>query len=129
MFEITVNRRFAAAHRIEGHRGRCAGLHGHTWTVEVTVGGRQLDHCGMLVDFKTIKDVVDGIIRHLDHAYLNELEYFGGVAGKKNPTAENLAEYIYFRVKEELSGIASEASPFSVRIWESPDASALYRED
>ena len=129
MYEITVNRRFAAAHRIEGHRGRCADLHGHTWTVEVTVGGRRLDHCGMLVDFKTIKDVVDGIIRHLDHTYLNELDCFGDDAGEKKPTAENLAEYIYVKVREELSGIAPEVSPCSVRIWESPDASALYRED
>lgn len=129
MFEITVKRRFSAAHRLEGHAGQCASLHGHTWTVEVTVAGRRLDGCGMLVDFKILKDMVDGIIRQLDHTYLNDLECFCGGAGEKNPTAENIAMYIYHRVREDLSGFAPGVYPRGVRIWESPDASAFYRED
>lgn len=128
MFEITVKRKFAAAHKLDGYTGRCSALHGHTWTVEVAVSGRRLDSLGMLVDFKTLKEVVDGIIRQFDHGYLNELECFNGPAGKKNPTAENIAEYIYRTVKEALLKISQDISPVAVRVWESPDASALYRE-
>lgn len=128
MFELTVKRRFAAAHRLEGYEGQCSALHGHTWTVEVVVTGRRLDSCGMLVDFKTLKEVIDGVIRQFDHSYLNELEYFNRGQGKMNPTAENLAAYIYREVKEALAKINPDVSPGSVRIWESPDASALYRE-
>ncbi|MFZ5632224.1 MAG: 6-carboxytetrahydropterin synthase QueD [Bacillota bacterium] len=129
MFELTVKRRFAAAHKLEGYGGKCASLHGHTWTVEVRVKGERLDECGMLVDFIILKDIIDGIIRQLDHTYLNELECFNGAGGKINPTAENLAAYIYRRVGEELAKIAPGVLPCGVRIWESPDASALYLED
>lgn len=128
MFEITVKRRFSAAHRLEGYDGQCAALHGHTWTVEVAVSGGRLDGCGMLVDFKILKEMVDGIIRQLDHTYLNELECFGGTGGRTNPTAENLAVFIYDKVKMELNKAAPGVMPLGVRIWESPDASAFYRE-
>lgn len=129
MFEITVNRRFSAAHRLEGYEGDCAALHGHTWNVEVVVAGDSLDCCGMLVDFKRLKEVVDRIIRQLDHTYLNDLECFSGEGGINNPTAENLARHVYYRVKEDLSLIGPGVLPRAVRIWESPDSSALYRED
>ncbi len=126
MFEITVKRRFSAAHRLEGYIGQCSALHGHTWTVEVTVGGRRLDGCGMLLDFKALKEMVDGIIRQLDHTYLNELECFGP-GGENNPTAENLAFLIFSRIGEELSRMAPGVAPLGVRVWESPEASAFYR--
>ncbi len=129
MFELTVKRRFAAAHKLEGYDGKCSALHGHTWTVEVTVAGRRTDQCGMLVDFKILKEMVDGIIRQFDHVYLNDLECFQGPGGKINPTAENLAVYIYGEVKGALSKIGPGVSPLAVRVWESPDASALYRGD
>jgi 6-pyruvoyltetrahydropterin/6-carboxytetrahydropterin synthase len=130
LFEISVKRRFAAAHRLEGYGGECAALHGHTWTVEVLAAGRQLDQFGMLVDFKVIKEMVDSIISELDHTYLNDLACFSCRGGKKvNPTAENMAVYIYGRVKEELQKKAPAASVRGVKIWESSDASAFYRED
>jgi len=128
LFELTVRRRFAAAHRLEGHAGQCADLHGHTWTVEVLVAGGQLDRCGMLVDFKVLKEVVDGIVRQFDHKYLNQLQCLG-TAQRANPTAENLAEFIYRGVGEALTRLAPGVAPKAVRVWESPDASATYRED
>lgn len=129
LFELTVKRSFAAAHRLEGHPGRCSALHGHTWTVEVTVAGRGIDHCGMLVDFKLIKEMVDGIVRQFDHCYLNELECFQGPGGMVNPTAENLARYIYGALREALEKYSPGVLTRAVRVWESPDAAALYRED
>ncbi len=128
MFELTIKRRFAAAHKLEGYTGRCSALHGHTWTVEVTVAGGRLDSLGMLLDFKSIKEMVDGVIRQFDHGYLNELECFNGPGGGGNPTAENIAAYIYRAVKDALLKVSPDISPVAVRVWESPDASALYRE-
>ncbi|MFZ5644354.1 MAG: 6-carboxytetrahydropterin synthase QueD [Bacillota bacterium] len=125
MFELTVKRRFAAAHRLLGYSGECATLHGHTWTVQVEVSGERLDSCGMLIDFKIIKEMIDGIIAQLDHNYLNDIDYFrAGV----NPTAENLALFIFEKLKERLSGFSDSLSICGVRVWESPDASAYYRE-
>ncbi len=39
---------FDAAHRILGHPGKCAYLHGRTYRLEVTVGAEQLDRRGPL---------------------------------------------------------------------------------
>ena len=124
MYEILVRNRFAAAHSLKEYDGPCARLHGHTWHVEVAVRGRQLDRRGMLVDFKEIKAGVKKIIEELDHQNLNDLEPFKD-GGAENPTAENLARYIYLRlgemVKPELG-----LQLALVRVWESPDASAAY---
>jgi len=124
MYEILVRNRFAAAHALKEYDGPCARLHGHTWHVEVAVRGRKLDRRGMLVDFKEIKAGVKKIIEELDHQNLNELEPFKD-GGAENPTAENLARYIYLRlgemVKPELG-----LQLALVRVWESPDASAAY---
>ena len=129
MFELSVKRRFAAAHRLEGYQGQCSALHGHTWIVEVMVAGSGLDSCGMLVDFRIIKETVDGIVTDLDHSYLNDIVFFSGGDPKNNPTAENIAFYIYGKVKEQIIKISPGLMVRGVRVWESPDASALYRED
>ncbi|MFZ5651566.1 MAG: 6-carboxytetrahydropterin synthase QueD [Bacillota bacterium] len=127
MFELSIKRRFAAAHRLEGYRGQCAALHGHTWTVEVVVEGERTDSCGMLIDFKVLKEMVDGIIIELDHTCLNDVEYFAGAGAAINPTAENLAVYVFSMIKEKLKEISPDITVRGVRIWESPDASAYYR--
>jgi 6-pyruvoyl-tetrahydropterin synthase len=66
-------------------------------------------------------------VDELDHVNLNELDPFkkGGV---ENPTVENLARYIYQRLKLELVDCESSAKVAVVRVWESPDASASYTE-
>ncbi|MFZ5597247.1 MAG: 6-carboxytetrahydropterin synthase QueD [Bacillota bacterium] len=129
MFELNVKRRFAAAHRLDGYDGRCSAMHGHTWEAEVGVAGSRLDSCGMLIDFKILKEMVDGIITELDHSCLNEHEYFCGGGSEKNPTAENIAVYIYGKLKEELKKASPDLVLKGVRVWESPEASAFYRED
>lgn len=106
---------FDAAHFLEGYQGKCSRLHGHRWTIDVCVSGTQLNHLGLLMDFKDLAAVVDRILP--DHEYLNELPEFYGV----NPTAENLAKHFYSRLGRLLpEGIQIER----VRVWESPTACA-----
>jgi len=127
MYELSVGTRFAAAHFIQDYSGPCSRLHGHTWSVEVAVKGDALDPKGMLIDFKDLKGTLKNIVRELDHQNLNELDAFQG-SGEHNPTAENLARYIYQRLKREL--LLNEGAEISVvRVWESPDAWASYQED
>ncbi len=125
MFKLKVRRNFAAAHKLLNYSGSCAFLHGHTWTVEVAVKGEGLDDCGMLVDFKELKNLVDDIIKPFDHSYLNELEVFC----EKNPTAENLACYVFYKMKEKIAELQLNIKIFKVEIWESPEASASYQEE
>ncbi|MCL4441044.1 MAG: 6-carboxytetrahydropterin synthase QueD [Firmicutes bacterium] len=129
MYYLTIKRRFAAAHRLLDYQGECASLHGHTWTVEVEVAGDQLDSCGMLVDFKVLKKMVDGIVSEMDHKYLNELIHFDLGRGGVNPTAENIAAYIFKRIRGQMEDLGKELCLREVKVWESPDASACYRED
>ncbi|HBV97635.1 MAG: 6-pyruvoyl tetrahydropterin synthase [Peptococcaceae bacterium BICA1-7] len=129
MYYLTIKRRFAAAHRLLGYGGECASLHGHTWTVEVQVAGEKLDSCGMLVDFKILKKMVDDIVSELDHNYINELAHFDFARGGINPTAENIASYIFKSVREQIENSGKEVCIQEVMVWESPDSCACYRED
>jgi len=128
LYELTVRTRFAAAHFLEDYAGPCSRLHGHTWFVEAAVKGDALDQKGMLIDFQDLKGALKKIVGELDHQNLNELDAFKGT-GKQNPTAENLAQYIYQRLKRELPLNGEVVKISAVRVWESPDAWASYRED
>jgi len=129
MYEISLKRRFAAAHSLADYDGPCSKVHGHTWTVEVGVTGECLDSMGMLIDFRLLREMIDRAISDLDHSYLNDLPVFSQPERTINPTAENIAFYIHAHVKESLLNVVPSCKIISVRVWESPDASACYRED
>ncbi|WP_366921864.1 6-carboxytetrahydropterin synthase QueD [Metallumcola ferriviriculae] len=122
MYVLTVKKRFSAAHLLNNYQGKCANLHGHTWLVEINVFGSELDDKGMLLDFGYLKGQLEKLVGDYDHRYLNELPDFHEV----NPTAENMARIIFDKVKEFLP---KHVSVDCVTVWESPDASAVYKED
>jgi 6-pyruvoyltetrahydropterin/6-carboxytetrahydropterin synthase len=89
---------FEAAHRLPnvppGHK--CARLHGHSFRVAVHVAGEMDPKLGWVMDFADIKAAFEPILAKLDHYYLNEIE------GLENPTSENLARWIWRRLKPAL---------------------------
>ena len=93
---------FEAAHLLpnapQGHK--CARLHGHSFRVELLCEGEIDAHAGWLLDFAEIKRAFTPLYERLDHRYLNEIE------GLDNPTAENLARWIWIRLKPELPLLA-----------------------
>ncbi len=69
--ELTTSYSFDAAHRIPGHPGKCAYLHGHTYHLEVTIGAKRLDPLGMVMDFDDLRDIVrKAVLDSWDHATL-----------------------------------------------------------
>jgi 6-pyruvoyltetrahydropterin/6-carboxytetrahydropterin synthase len=90
--------RFEAAHRLpyvpEGHK--CRRLHGHSYRVEVHVGGEVNPSTGMVMDFADISAAYEPLRNRLDHYYLNEID------GLSNPTSENLARWIWDRLPSDL---------------------------
>lgn len=71
MPKITRKLEFDAGHRILGHEGKCAHLHGHRYVAEITVSGRDLDTLGRVVDFSVVKTKVGGWIDdYWDHNIL-----------------------------------------------------------
>ena len=125
MFEIKVSAEFEAAHRIAGYPGKCDRLHGHSWTVQARIVGSELDELGMLVYFKKIKGALRELLETLDHQFLNELAPFS--AGL-NPTAENIARYIYDSLAE-CPALQGKARLKCIEVWESPKSSVVYSKD
>lgn len=118
MYKIKVEAHFSAAHNLRGYRGKCEQLHGHNWKVEARVSSAKLDKSGMLMDFKFLKAELNKILEKLDHKYLNGIPYFK----KANPTSENIASYIYGRLKPRVEILES------ITVWESENACATYSE-
>jgi 6-pyruvoyltetrahydropterin/6-carboxytetrahydropterin synthase len=123
MYEISVEETFAAAHNLRGYKGKCEELHGHNYKVRVTLAGNELDATGLLCDFVHVKQAIQAVIRLLDHKYLNELPPFDTV----NPSAENIARYIYDETTKQLPPPSNGAGIASIQVWETDAASATYR--
>jgi 6-pyruvoyltetrahydropterin/6-carboxytetrahydropterin synthase len=121
MYEITITRSFSAAHVLKDIGGKCEGLHGHNFIVDVSLAAPGLNKEGLLLDFRILKEWTDEILDTLDHKYLNELPYFINL----NPSAENLARFLHNRVSEKAGRQNIEVS--CVTVWESENARASYR--
>lgn len=96
--EISKVFHIEAAHRLPnvpaGHK--CSRLHGHSFRVEIHIRGEVDPRLGWVMDFADLKKAFEPLYRTLDHNYLNEIE------GLENPTSENLAAWIWQRLKPEL---------------------------
>jgi 6-pyruvoyltetrahydropterin/6-carboxytetrahydropterin synthase len=123
MYEISVEETFAAAHNLRGYKGKCEDLHGHNYKVRVTLVGEKLDATGLLCDFVVVKQTIQSVIRFLDHKYLNELPPFDTL----NPSAENIARYIYDETAKQLQPTLNGTGLSSITVWETETASATYR--
>lgn len=119
-YKVSVTKTFSAAHALRGYKGRCENLHGHNWKVKTSLCGTKLDKIGMIMDFTDIKAHLDSILGALDHKYLNETAPFNEI----NPTAENIAAYIY----NELKRIIGNELDIEIEVWESETSSALVSE-
>ena len=89
---------FEAAHRLPNvpAEHKCARLHGHSFAVKVSVAGTVGEESGWVMDYADISNAFKPIRKQLDHYYLNE------IAGLENPTSENIARWIWSRLKPKL---------------------------
>jgi 6-pyruvoyltetrahydropterin/6-carboxytetrahydropterin synthase len=108
---------FEAAHDLptfpEGHK--CRRLHGHSFRFEVIVAGAVDADRGYLVDYGEIKRVCKPVVDRLDHYYLNEID------GLANPTSENLARWLWERIRPEVPQLTA------IIVHETCTASCEYR--
>jgi 6-pyruvoyltetrahydropterin/6-carboxytetrahydropterin synthase len=105
---ITKSFNFEMAHALQHYDGPCRHIHGHSYTLEVTLSGdpiidRTSPKLGMVVDFGDLKALVkEHIISKFDHALVlqkgYEKTFFPGNHGEVTqliitpfqPTSENL---------------------------------------
>ncbi|MDQ8732312.1 6-carboxytetrahydropterin synthase QueD [Bradyrhizobium sp. LHD-71] len=113
---ITQAFTFEAAHRLpnvpETHR--CHRMHGHSYRVELQLEGPVDPKSGFVVDFFDVEQAFGPLLIRLDHHCLNEID------GLENPTAENIAVWIWSRAKVALPQLAA------VRVYETPMCWAEY---
>jgi len=96
--ELRKTFQFEAAHLLpylpETHK--CRRLHGHSFVVDVVVEGECDPKLGWLMDYADISAAFKPVHDQLDHYYLNE------IPGLENPTSENLAAWIWQRLRPRL---------------------------
>ncbi len=122
-YTLKVITDFAAAHALRDYAGECSQLHGHNWKVEVEVIATDLDEVGMGLDFKAIKVQAREALGRLDHRHLNEIKPFDVI----NPTAENIAAYLYRQLSNSLNGPRTRIG--AVTLWETERACVRYTEE
>ena len=96
--EIRKSFQFEAAHLLPhlpaAHK--CRRLHGHSFRVEIAVAGECDPRFGWVMDYADMKAAFKPLWEQLDHRYLND------VPGLENPTSENVAVWIWERLKPAL---------------------------
>jgi len=132
-------------HRVLNHRSICKGLHGHRYKAEICVSGNLVSESGvseegMVLDFADIKKISKEFIQgDLDHAFMvwekdeELISFFNNSEGHKpvivpfTPTAENVAAYIYLKLKDKFQDVYKTGMQLhSVKLWETPSSFALY---
>jgi len=134
MYTLSVESHFDAAHRLSNYEGKCQRLHGHRWLVKIKVRGGVLNNWGAVVDFGDIKKVLNKELDLLDHRTILDTNdpqnhnlnlpedwvvWFEG-----NPTAENIAQYLFVSLQPEIENLGVELK--EVGVFESPESAVTY---
>jgi 6-pyruvoyltetrahydropterin/6-carboxytetrahydropterin synthase len=146
MLTLSKTYEFAAGHRIYGHEGKCANLHGHTYKFKIDIApkipGQKLDSLSRLVDYSVLDETVGAWIKEKwDHCFFASstdpvcdfIKQENGklyALGTDQPTIEVLAQELYWQAKFLLARDERFKSlrVASVTGWESPTSCAEYRE-
>lgn len=119
MLTVTKHFGFEACHHLPYYEGACHNVHGHSYKLDVTVGGQVIKDGpkqGMIIDFKDLKKIVkENVVDKLDHSDLNNIY--------ANPTAELMVTDIAYSIMQKLP---KEVYLVSVKLWETEDSYAEY---
>ncbi len=119
MFTIKVETHFRASHQLTLSDGSKELLHQHDWIVTAKVSSDKLDSMGLVMDFGQLKAMVNEITSGFDNVRLDSIDYFQ----RNNPSAENVAKYIFEKLVPKLpSGVKLR----SIRVVEEPGCAAKF---
>jgi 6-pyruvoyltetrahydropterin/6-carboxytetrahydropterin synthase len=123
MYTLALGRAFEARHYlVGGDWGAENEPHAHAYRVEVRLAAADLDRHGYIVDLEVLEALLDRIVAHYRGRLLNELPEFEGL----NPSIERFSRCFCDHL---VTGLGRERFVFiEVRLWESEDAWAAYRE-
>jgi 6-pyruvoyltetrahydropterin/6-carboxytetrahydropterin synthase len=94
---------------------KCRRLHGHSFQVEIVVAGPCDPELGWVMDYADVSAAFRPLWQRLDHRYLND------IAGLENPTSEQIAAWLWKRLKRKLPSLTE------VVVAETCTARCVYR--
>lgn len=95
--------------------------HGHTYHLEVSVGGYVDQDTGFVIDFKELKKIIEEkVLEPLDHRLINNHPYFVD----KLATAENIIVFIWWQLLTEINTPARRL--WKLKLYETPDSYVEY---
>ncbi len=121
MFTISIETSFWASHQLVLPEGSKEPVHHHNWLVSADVSSDKLNSMAVVMDFQELKAMVDDIVSEFDNMALNEISFFR----QNNPSAENVAKYIYEKLRAKLpEGVKLQ----NIRVVEEPGCAANFSE-
>jgi len=143
MYKVTKDLQdFCLAHRLgKGYPGKCKNLHGHNYSVQVTLDSSCLDQYDMVIDFGDIKKYLNTWVQdNWDHAtmvtkddkaLLNFLEVEDQrrfvVDEDQNSTAEFMSKFLFEKFQEIIEKeVGGEVGILEVKVWETADSFATW---
>ena len=121
MFTISVERHFRASHQLTLPDGSKEPVHQHDWVVTASLSSERLNNMGVVMDFRVLQAMIDRTVAGFDNTALESNSYFQ----QNNPSAENVAKYIYEKLLIELpEGVKLQ----NIRVVEEPGCSAKFHE-
>jgi 6-pyruvoyltetrahydropterin/6-carboxytetrahydropterin synthase len=125
-YELNKDMHFAAAHFIPHEdAGKCRNVHGHTYFVNITVAGDELNQSGFLVNFQDLKKIVHS---RYDHTIINDqTEDFNDSNSDQFPTTEVIARTIWENIERHLITLSNKPKCLQVLVRETPTSYVVYR--
>jgi 6-pyruvoyltetrahydropterin/6-carboxytetrahydropterin synthase len=120
-YSITKRFDFSASHQLNGlpPEHQCARLHGHNYSVLVTIESDALDSVGFVWDYANLSAAKAWLDETFDHRHLNDRM-------SDNPTAENLARFIHEHLSLKVLDLPAGVTVGSIVVKETPKTSAVY---
>jgi 6-pyruvoyltetrahydropterin/6-carboxytetrahydropterin synthase len=146
MLTITRKLEFDAGHRIPDHKSQCRNLHGHRYTLLITLTGEVVSRegssdNGMIMDFSDVKALANAnLVDVWDHAFLvykkdlvvrqflDSLPDHKTVVLDQIPTVENLAQIAFDILHTVYDGkYGHNLTLASITLYETPNCWAEVR--
>jgi len=119
LFSVFVETHFWASHRLTLPSGARERSHGHNWAVTAQVSSSVLNETGLVMDFRQLRQLIRDIVAKFDNEDLGKLDFFR----RNNPSAENVARYVYQELKV---GLPESVTLERVRVAEDPGCGAEF---
>lgn len=125
--------KFSSSHRLHNSQysdeenknlyGKCNNLHGHNYTLEITIKGEISDKNGMIMDIQKLKSIIkEEILDNIDHKNIDlDILYFSS----RPSTAENISVWIWKQLVNVIDTPSNKL--YKVKLSETDKNIAIYK--